>query len=138
MAGFSQVIADFWPRIAGGALIIFVSWAVAAILRMITRKFFSSKLETRPVQKLVLSTVFYLVIVLGLVTGLNTMGVKTTPIIAGLGLSGFALGFALKDVISNLLAGVLIRGVTYVVGWRRSSESFSPRTARYQPPPCMP
>ena len=27
---------------------------------------------------------------------------------AGLGLTGFALGFALKDTISNLLAGVLI------------------------------
>jgi small-conductance mechanosensitive channel len=28
--------------------------------------------------------------------------------VAGLGLTGFALGFALKDVLSNLLAGVLI------------------------------
>jgi small-conductance mechanosensitive channel len=28
--------------------------------------------------------------------------------VAGLGLTGFALGFALKDSISNLLSGVLI------------------------------
>lgn len=36
------------------------------------------------------------------------MGVSVAPIIAGLGLGGFALGFALRDALSNLLAGVLI------------------------------
>lgn len=36
------------------------------------------------------------------------LGVNITGIVAGLGLTGFALGFALKDSIANLLAGVLI------------------------------
>lgn len=31
-----------------------------------------------------------------------------TALVAGLGLAGFAVGFALKDIVSNLLAGVLI------------------------------
>ena len=47
-------------------------------------------------------------IVLGLITALGTLGVNITGIVAGLGLTGFALGFALKDSISNLLAGVMI------------------------------
>jgi small-conductance mechanosensitive channel len=34
--------------------------------------------------------------------------VNITGIVAGLGLTGFALGFALRDSIANLLAGVLI------------------------------
>ena len=46
--------------------------------------------------------------ILGLVTALGTLGVNITGIVAGLGLTGFALGFALKDSIANLLAGVLI------------------------------
>jgi len=46
--------------------------------------------------------------VLGLVTALGTLGVNITGIVAGLGLTGFALGFALKDSIANLLAGVMI------------------------------
>jgi small-conductance mechanosensitive channel len=45
---------------------------------------------------------------LGLVTALGTLGVNIMGIVAGLGLTGFALGFALKDSIANLLAGVLI------------------------------
>lgn len=41
-------------------------------------------------------------------TALGTMGDKVTALVAGLGLAGFALGFALKDAISTLLAGMLI------------------------------
>ena len=47
-------------------------------------------------------------IVLGVITALGTLGVNITGIVAGLGLTGFALGFALKDSIANVLAGVLI------------------------------
>ena len=48
------------------------------------------------------------VMVLGIVTSLSALGVDVSALVAGLGLTGFALGFALKDVISNVLAGVLI------------------------------
>ena len=47
-------------------------------------------------------------VVLGVVTALGTVGVQVGALVAGLGLTGFALGFALKDIISNTLAGVLI------------------------------
>ena len=36
------------------------------------------------------------------------MGIDVSALIAGLGLTGFALGFAFRDALSNLLAGVLI------------------------------
>ncbi|MFP6753184.1 MAG: mechanosensitive ion channel family protein [Pirellulaceae bacterium] len=47
-------------------------------------------------------------LVVGAICGVATMGVDVTALIAGLGLTGFALGFALKDVVSNVVAGVLI------------------------------
>src|ERR1700740_2837155 len=47
-------------------------------------------------------------IAFGVVTVLGTLGVDVTALVAGLGLLGFALGFALKDMISNVLAGILI------------------------------
>ena len=46
--------------------------------------------------------------ILGLITTFGTLGVDITALVAGLGLTGFALGFALKDTISNMLAGILI------------------------------
>jgi small-conductance mechanosensitive channel len=44
----------------------------------------------------------------GAVTALGTMGVNVSALVAGLGLTGFALGFAMKDILSNLMSGVLI------------------------------
>lgn len=44
----------------------------------------------------------------GTVTAFGTMGVNVGALVAGLGLTGFALRFAMKDVLSNLVSGVLI------------------------------
>ena len=61
-----------------------------------------------PLSALLARTARIALLVLGVVTALGTLGADITGIVAGLGLTGFALGFALKDSISNLLAGVLL------------------------------
>ena len=48
------------------------------------------------------------VIGFGAVCALGTAGFDIIPIIAGLGLSGFALGFAFKDALTNAVSGVMI------------------------------
>ena len=47
-------------------------------------------------------------IIVGVVTALGTVGIDITALVAGVGLTGFALGFALKDIVSNVLSGILI------------------------------
>ncbi|MBD3391062.1 MAG: mechanosensitive ion channel [Chitinivibrionales bacterium] len=44
----------------------------------------------------------------GIITALGMAGVNVSALLAALGLTGFALGFALKDALSSLLAGCLI------------------------------
>lgn len=44
----------------------------------------------------------------GLIMAISELGFDVSALVAGLGLSGFALGFALKDAISNLVAGAMI------------------------------
>ena len=43
-----------------------------------------------------------------LMIALSALGVDITPIIAGFGVAGFAVGLALKDTLSNFVSGVLI------------------------------
>ncbi len=45
---------------------------------------------------------------IGVIAGLGTAGVNVTALVTGLGLTGFAIGFAMKDILSNMIAGVLI------------------------------
>ena len=61
-----------------------------------------------PLGELLASVARVGLVILGVITALGTLGVNIMCIVAGLGLTGFALGFALKDSIANLLAGVLI------------------------------
>src|SRR5207237_7530607 len=92
--------------VALGLLILFLVLSRAAhfgVLRIVER--------TRahgPLGELLASIARISLILLGLITALGTLGVNILGIVAGLGLTGFALGFALKDSIANLLAGVLI------------------------------
>lgn len=54
------------------------------------------------------TTSSYLVYIIGGVFILDIFGVNTTSIIALLGAAGLAIGFALKDTLSNIAAGIML------------------------------
>lgn len=45
---------------------------------------------------------------LATVTALGTIGIDTAPILTGIGITGFTLGFALKEIATNFLSGVML------------------------------
>ncbi|MFQ6615879.1 MAG: mechanosensitive ion channel family protein [Fidelibacterota bacterium] len=47
-------------------------------------------------------------IIVGAITAAGTLGIDVSALVAGLGLTGFALGFAFRDMLSNLIAGTMI------------------------------
>ena len=50
---------------------------------------------------------------------LGTIGVDTKPLIAGLGITGFTMGFALKYIATNFLSGLmLVLNRPFKQGWR--------------------
>ena len=96
------------PQVAVGLLLIALAVTAAYIVRFILRRLLHKYIWAGRIGNLISAVAYYSILVLGILTGLSTMGMDITPIIAGLGLGGFALGFALRDALSNLLAGVLI------------------------------
>ena len=50
----------------------------------------------------------YTVLIFGIVTALDQIGVNIASLIAGLGIAGIAIGFAAKDTLSNIVAGIFI------------------------------
>jgi small-conductance mechanosensitive channel len=96
------------PNIAGGVVVIVVFWLLALVTHWIVCRVSTGK-RIEPALVWLMGKVAYIgLIVTGLIMGLGTMGVNVSALVAGLGLTGFAVGFALKDIISNLLAGVLV------------------------------
>ena len=100
---------NLWaPRVVGVIVVFLVFFILAKIIkRIITNNAKRLKLD-RNLTSLLARTSSITLIIFGIVTALGTLGVNVSALVAGLGLTGFAIGFALKDTISNLLSGVLI------------------------------
>ena len=101
--------ATHWvPKVAIVVLIFIVFLILAKIIKTtITNSAKRLKLDGT-LTSLFARTSSITLIIFGVVTALGTLGVDVSALVAGLGLTGFAIGFALKDTISNLLSGVLI------------------------------
>lgn len=96
------------PKLAMAIAILFCFWVISKIVQTALRKSGNRFNLKEPVRSLVSEVAKISILVFGVITSLGTLGINVSALVAGLGLSGFALGFALKDTISNLLAGVLI------------------------------
>ena len=112
MENIIQILFDettLWvPRVGGFVVIILVFYVLLKLLKSaITKGCERLKLESH-LTSLLARTSSITLIIFGFVTALGTLGVNVSALVAGIGLTGFALGFALKDTISNLLSGILI------------------------------
>jgi len=59
-------------------------------------------------RRMVVSIVRNTTIVIGVLIALSQVGISLGPLLAGLGVVGFVVGFALQDTLSNFAAGLLI------------------------------
>ena len=96
------------PSIVIGLLIFIFSiylarWAVRVVLRVLKRHETDAELTL-----LIVRLTRWMVIGLGLVLALKQAGIDVTAILTGLGIVGFTVGFALKDISANFMAGVLL------------------------------
>jgi small-conductance mechanosensitive channel len=96
------------PGMFRGVLVFLIFWLVAGVgRRFIALTAPRVRADTGVV--LLLSRVYYYsILIFGIITALQAGGLNVTALVTGLGLTGFALGFALKDVLSNLLSGIML------------------------------
>ena len=108
VAGLPHKLVEIVPGLFEGALILLVFWLVASIGRRLIAVAAPRVRADTSVVLLLSRLYYYSVLVFGAITALGTAGLDVRALVAGLGLTGFALGFALKDVLSNFVAGVML------------------------------
>ncbi len=59
-------------------------------------------------QDVLISMVGLFVLTIGFLVALSQVGISVAPMLAGLGVAGFIIGFALQDTLSNFAAGAMI------------------------------
>jgi len=103
---YLDMVKDFVPNLVM-AIVILLGFVLAG---RILKRIISKKItDDNPViMNLIGQTVKTLFFLFGLVTALGTLGIDVSAMVAGLGLTGFAISFALKDTLSNFISGVLV------------------------------
>jgi small conductance mechanosensitive channel len=96
------------PQLGFALALFVVFWILSHLIARAIRKGASHVQQDAKVALLLARAAKIALITLGTVMALGNLGVDVSAIVTGLSLTGFALGFALRDTISNLLAGVLI------------------------------
>ncbi|MBW6512914.1 MAG: mechanosensitive ion channel family protein [Desulfuromonadaceae bacterium] len=108
-ANHSATLVSIGYKAVLGIVILIVSVVVAKGVRRAIQRLHDrlEKLDTTLVP-ILCTTATYAVYTIGGVFILDIFGVNTTSIIALLGAAGLAIGFALKDTLSNIAAGIML------------------------------
>lgn len=105
---WADTLLPFFPRLGTSVVIFLLFWLAAyAVKRVICSIGVVRSLDETLIAFLV-RTANWVLLIVGGVMALGTIGIDVSALVAGLGLTGFAVGFALKDIISNTLSGILI------------------------------
>src|SRR5512133_1228513 len=108
---FQELLTSFFlflPRLGAAVIIFLAFWIAARLLRSAVQRFGRTRHLSPDIINLMEQITETALIIFGAVSSLGALGINVGALIAGLGLVGFAVGFALKDLLSNFLAGFLI------------------------------
>lgn len=107
-AELGRQLAQFAPRFGMSVLIFLAFWIASVVVRSVIGRLGRRSEVTQDILNLLQQAVKATLLIVGGITALGTMGIDVSALVTGLGLTGFALGFAFRDILSNLLAGTLI------------------------------
>ena len=91
-----------------GVLVIF--WILGGITRRVVARIVKSSGEQMSTlaQRILIVSASRVVLAIGFFLALSQIGVNVTALLAGLGIVGFILGFALQETLGNFAAGAMI------------------------------
>ncbi len=111
---FEQMLARNGPNFIFRLVIFLLVIGAALLLARWVRKFVRFLIGGKVVQisrlasEMLVSMSWLLTFLAGLLIALSTLGVSITPLLAGFGVAGIIIGFALQDTLSNLASGAAI------------------------------
>jgi len=100
-------IENVLPMVGAAVVVLLVFWVLATVARRIARAA-THYIPDPTIRMLVTQVSYYLVWAIGFIVALDAFGLNLQSVVTALGLGSVAIGFALKDILSNLVSGVLI------------------------------
>jgi small conductance mechanosensitive channel len=114
VASVSESIVDNGPGAVFKTLIFLLVlaafWGISRFVRKVTERAVAAPhlRLSELVKRMIVSVASGTVVILGLLVAFSQLGFQVGPMLAGLGIAGFIVGFALQDTLGNFASGILI------------------------------
>ena len=106
---FNEEALSVGLNILGIIVIFIIGEIVISWLKRVLKRFFAKTKKINDLmERLLLKTINVFAQLILIMIILGRLNINLAPVIAGLGVTGFILGFAFQETIGNLLAGVMI------------------------------
>lgn len=98
------------PNIFVAIFVLFLFYALARIVRMVSKRVLNRISSRRSVNNLFASIFFIITLSIGLIISLNVLQLQqtVTSLLAGAGIIGLAIGFAFQDISANFISGIML------------------------------
>lgn len=109
LIGLASDFLDNLEAYLFAVVILVATLFLAKLAKQAVRRSIRARVEDPETQLLMSRMARWAVLVLGALTAVNQVpGIDVTSLLAGLGIVGFTIGFALQDIARNFIAGLLI------------------------------
>lgn len=95
-------------RLGAAILIALLALLIARLAHRGVRLASQRRAASPQITLLLSKLAYWSVMILGMTVALQELNINVTAVVAGLGIAGFTLGFALQDVSKNFVSGVLL------------------------------
>ena len=103
-----EQIADWLSNLVVGLAVFLAFYLLWRILKLIMRRTLRKSKLDETSYSFVETAIRYTILIIGLVTALDSVGVNTGALLASLGIVGVTIGFAARDSLSNFISGIII------------------------------
>lgn len=99
---------DYLPKLIAGLVIFIVSAVGSSFVAKWVVGLVSKKIESKELHRLIFLITRWSLLIVGTIMALDQVNFDVTGFIAGLGVVGFTIGFALQDIAKNFISGLML------------------------------
>lgn len=99
---------NFLPKLISGIVIFILTIIGSGFIAKWVRKLAKKKIESKEMLQLIFRIVKWIILIVGTIFALDQVDFNVTSFIAGLGVAGFTIGFALQDIAKNFISGIML------------------------------
>lgn len=99
---------DFLPKIIAAIIVFIVTVFISGFIAKWVKKIAKNKISNLEILQLIFVVTRWTLLILGAILALSLVNFDITGFVAGLGIAGFTIGFALQDIAKNFISGLLL------------------------------